>query len=594
MTRFLRRTLVLCLIPCSLSLPAHALPQGWTTDGGSKVDIPEGEAGSLSPDELATLVELLIEEAVEPDGPGMALALMLDGELIFAGARGMADLERSVACDVDTAFDMASVSKSVTAAAIAVLVEDGRVDPDARVHEYLPGLSETYRPVQVKDLIHHTGGVEDVEGSLALAGWGRGDPGTIEDALRVLSGLQHLRFEPGTAHIYSNGGYVLLAEIVRAVTGTSLPEFAREHFFEPLGMKSARFATGGGELVPGRALPYGLEEDAHVSQPLSARYGAGGLLCSVVDLAKWADALRTGHVIGADVRDRMRALGTLDDGTTVDYAFGLSRSREGGRELWSHGGSVPGGQSHLSFYPDEGLVIVAASNTLEEPNVGRMAADVAVYTLGPGEEPQGGLPSGMIFIPENQETPPESVGVDVDPGTLASYAGTYEMEDGFLLMVGSRDRQLLIGFDDEPTIEVFPLPDGGFLLPSANYEYHFGPEEDAVTMHVRRSVRTGEPLDVVGRRRRLVPLDEGAAAQLEGTYRSAELGAFYTVEWEDGELWLVHARHGRLLLGPMNADTYSLPGRALARLAFVREEGVVRGFELVAFSWAATSYFSRL
>ncbi len=580
-------------LPFSLALlllvfvsSSHAW-QGWTTKGGKTIDVPGDAKIALGADGIEAFVEELLAQRVAADGPGLALAIVLDGEIVYAGARGLADLERNVACAPDTPFDVASVSKSVTGAAIAALVEAGEVELDASVREYLPELSDTYAPVLVRHLVHHTGGVEDVQGTLALAGWRPDDPGTFADGLRVLSGLRHLRFEPGTQHRYSNGGYLLLAEVVGRAGGKPLPEWAAEHLFRQLGMTSATFATGTGKIVPGRALPYA---EGPRRARASHRYGAGGLLCSVVDLARWAEALRTGEVIGDAVARRVRERGRLDDGSSIDYAFGLSRDLHEGRERWSHGGSVPGGQSFLAFYPDEALSIVAASNTLEDPNVARLVGEVVLALLGPGEEvaaPEGG--PRTILITENQEAPEESRGVEVDPERVASCVGTYDLEDGLDVTFRARGAQLLIGFGaSEPTIPLFPLRSGAFLLPQPGWEFRFEPEEDRVTLHVRKSARTGKPQDFAGKRRSIEPLDDERAAELVGTYKSDELNAFYSIAWRDGELRLEHARHGSMLLTPLGNDAYSLPGRALALLTFL--DG---GFELQAYSWGATSFFSR-
>ena len=570
----------------------------WTTTSGESVTVPaDGEARvAVAPDDAAALVEAMLAERIDQAGPAFAIAIMRHGELVYAGARGMADLERGVRADEHTVFDVASVAKSVTGAAIATLAEAGDVDLDASVRDHLPELSPAYDPVQLRHLVHHTGGVEDVQGLLALAGWRPPDAGTFEDALRVLRGVGHLRFEPGAMHVYSNGGYVLLAEVVRRVTGRGFPAWVAEHLFEPVGMGSARLAEGDGALVARRALPYAGRAGALRLARGTTRYGAGGLLVSMVDLVRWADALRSGEGIGAAVAKRVRERGRLADGSELEYAFGLSRSFHDGREAWGHAGSAPGAQSYLVFFPEEELAIAAATNWIEGENPSRFAHELAAVLLGPGgAAPPASSGPRMILISDAQERPDEATGIQVDAERIAAFDGTYDMEDGLTILVGSEEDRLFIGFDSEPNIELFPIDPGSsdvFLLPQPAWEFHFEPESDRLTIHVRESSRTGEPLDIAGERQVFEALTEETARELVGVYESEELGAFYSVVWHEDALWLEHARHGRLPLTLAAEDRFTLPGRALARLDFVRAEAEVTGFRLEAYSWGAASFFA--
>lgn len=578
-----------------LLLTAIANAQGWKTDGGETIDTSTPSGARIVGDDPAEFIDALLKERVAADGPGLALAVMRDGELIYAGAAGLADLERGVPVTADTLFDTASVAKSVTAAAIAMLAEHEEFDLDSSVRDWLPELDPIYAPVRVRQLVHHTAGIEDVEGMLALKGWRREDAGTFDDAFGMLAGLQHLRFDPGSQHFYSNGGYMLLAKVVERVTGESLPAFAKAEFFDALELKSARLIQSARELVPNRALPYEVTGGETVLARKTSRYGAGGFVVSVVDLAAWADELRTGEVLGPAVVERMRERGRLATGETLSYAFGIGHEVEAGRQRWGHAGSEPGGQAYFAFYPEHGLSIAAASNTLEGENTSRIASEVVGLLLGPGEATVAGEGPRMMMIPDGQPAPPESVGVEVDADHIASFNGTYEMEDGFLLTVESEGEVLRIGFGEAPSIEIFPLASGRFIMPPANYEFSFEPQEGRATMHITEaSVRRSEPHDVVGSRIDLAPLTEETAAELVGIYRSAELNAYYNVAFVGGVLRLVHARHGELALQPSTEDSYNLPIGVLSQLNFRREAGVIVGFDLVAYSWGATSYFERL
>ncbi len=582
----------------SLLLVPAARAQGWTTSDGSTLAAPEGAMlGAV--DDPGALADALVEAALPPGGTGLALVVLRDGEPVYAVARGLADLEHGVPCDADTVFDMASLAKSVTAAAAATLVEEGTLALDARVRELLPELSEAYAPVRVEQLVHHTAGVEDEDGTLALAGWPERSQPSFADAVRLVGGLEHLRFAPGTRHEYTNGGYLLLAAAVERAADEPLPAWAARHLFAPLGMTSARLVAAPDELVPARAVGYALEDGRPVARTPTAHAGAGGFLCSVTDLARWGEALRlgqgrTGAGLGDRVAERMRTRGRLADGTQLDYAFGLGRSGTGERTCWAHAGTWPGGQSALAFWPEAGLVVAAASNSIEGGNVRALVDRVAELWLGPPARPEPSLAArGMVFIDEVQERPAASRAVAADPARLAALEGVWEMEDGITLLLAREGERLLVGLSSEPSIELFPLPGGTFVLASVGYELALDPDDRDV-LRLRRPAAGPRPAsEVAGRRWRPAPLDAAAAARIAGVYRSDALGASYAVAWRAGELWLEHPCHGVLRLRPAGTDAYTLAG-ALARLTLVRgADGSVAGFELEARSWGARARFTR-
>lgn len=588
----LSRALVLCLLA---SFPqATARAQGWSTAGGETLPVGAGAQLAGASDPAATLEALLAARA-PADGPAHALAVRLHGKPLFAGARGLADLEHGLACTPDAVFDMASLAKSVTAAAVLSLSERDRLDLDDPVRKHLPELAPAFDAVTLRHLLHHTAGIEDVDGLLALAGWRAHETASFADELGVLLGQQHLRFAPGTMHAYSNGGYVLLAEVVRRAGGEPLPAWARAHVFDPLGMKSARIASERGELVARRVEAYSGPATARRRHEPGASHGAGGFLCSVVDLAAWGQELAEGRVLGAPLVARLRERGALADGTPVDYAAGIVPTTIAGHAGFRHSGSLFGMQSSFAFFPEQGLVVAAATSDGDAAPPYALVEQVVELLLGaaPAAEPQPG--PRMRMIPEDQPAPEASRGVAVDPARLALYDGTYLMSEGPELTFRSAGTRLRLGFGGDPTIEVFPLPSGRFVLPPVGYEFSFEPERARVTMHVSAAASLrGEARELVGTRWTPAPLTDDERDARVGNYVSDELGSHYQVRADARGLTLVHARHGRMELAPRAPGVYSVEGRELDKLRFVLSEGRVVGFELEAVSWNAKAFFRRL
>ncbi len=173
--------------------------------------------------------------------PAVAVAVLHHGKVVYHRAAGYADLERRVRATLDTRFDWASVAKQFTGFAVAQLSEAGALSPDDPAGRFLPELDLSGASVTLEQLLHHTSGLEDSDGLLALAGWEPGDAVSDQDVLGVLLRQRHLRWAPGEREGYGNGGYALLAEIVARVSGKSFPAYADSAIFRRLGMTASSF-----------------------------------------------------------------------------------------------------------------------------------------------------------------------------------------------------------------------------------------------------------------------------------------------------------------------------------------------------------------
>jgi CubicO group peptidase (beta-lactamase class C family) len=248
-----------------------------------------------------------------------------------------------VACAVDpgrggptttTLVYMASLAKQVTAACAALLVRDGVLDLDAPVASVLPGLPPWSRQVRIRHLVHHTGG-------LPLDGV----TGPDRTTAAVLADARDLDFTPGTRYSYSNVGYVWLAEAVGAAAGEPLPDFARRRVFAPLGMADTLFWAGPDPRPPGAA-----PLDPPRPAPLSI--GDGGLWSTAADMLRWAGGL-TGDRLG--ITALVQTPGALDDGTPLNYAWGMGVRSYGGHPAYRHGGAYADVRTMLVRVPERGL-----------------------------------------------------------------------------------------------------------------------------------------------------------------------------------------------------------------------------------------------
>ena len=212
--RFPFRALALCLLLST----APALPADTADDLPSRVD--------------------QIFSGFGKDTPGCALAVVRDGGIAYSKGYGMASLEHGVPITPQTVFDIGSTAKQVTAAAVLLLAQDGKLSLDDDVRKHIPEIPDYGTPVTLRHLLHHTSGIRDYIALLQLGGVNFEDVATDADGLAAIARQKNLDFSPGDEHSYSNSGYFLLSLIVERASGKTLRDFAQERIFTPLGMTS--------------------------------------------------------------------------------------------------------------------------------------------------------------------------------------------------------------------------------------------------------------------------------------------------------------------------------------------------------------------
>jgi CubicO group peptidase (beta-lactamase class C family) len=269
------------------------------------------------------------------------------GDVVWAGAGGLADLVAGVPITTATRFEMASVAKQFTATAILLLQRDGKLSLADPVATHVDGLPAWGRTVTLDQLMHHTARVPDYWTVLDDDGIGFSDPA---DHARILDAIRRLpRLEPGNGYSYSNSNYVLLAEVVNRVSGTPLPTFLDERVFAPLGLDM--------ELTPNLvAADVALSYDANdqFQPPAWSAYGAIGIVTTPSELARWGDQYRAGDIIQDDF-----AVGASDQGTGEYYAAGMDIEVDG--DL-NHNGRFGGYVSTFTVSADRETTIVVMCN----------------------------------------------------------------------------------------------------------------------------------------------------------------------------------------------------------------------------------------
>ena len=293
-----------------------------------------------------------------------AVLVARDGRTLFEGAYGLADRERNVSNTPQTLFRVGSMNKMLTAVATLQLVQAGTLRLDAPLGTYLTDYPNTdvASKVTPHHLLTHTGGTGDIFGPEFAAN--RTALRTTADYLR-LYGTRGLQFTPGTQHVYSNYGFLLLGAIIERIGGTNYYDHIAARVLAPAGMTATGSAPED-SLVPGRSVGYTrqLVPGTLASNAPTLPYRgtpAGGGYSTVGDFARFAVALRERRLLDA-THTALLVDGKVSVAPSLRYAYGFMDRVVGGRRFVGHGGGAPGMNGDLAFEPDGGYVVVVLSN----------------------------------------------------------------------------------------------------------------------------------------------------------------------------------------------------------------------------------------
>jgi len=352
-------------------------------------------------------------EYARAGSPGCASGLVADGRLVWSHGYGLASLEQEVPNRPATIFDLGSTSKQVTAAAVALLVRDGKLALDDDVRKLVPEVPDYGRVITLRHLLTHTSGLRDYTDLLSMQGRREEDVTTVADALRTIALQRGLNFEPGTEFRYCNTGFFLASIVVERASGRSLRAFAAERIFAPLGMTHTLFMDDHTLVVPGRATAYEPRDGGGFRLAMSdwEQTGDGGVQSSVEEMALWAAALDAGRIGGRALTDLLETPGRLKDGTPLGYGLGLFLDTHRGLRLVQHAGAWAGFRAMLLRVPERRLAVVTLCN------VG--SADTSRLSLAV-------LDAALDARPSPPAPPPPAVAVE--PARLETLAGLYVNE----------------------------------------------------------------------------------------------------------------------------------------------------------------------
>ena len=320
------------------------------------------------PNLRADKVDDYVREQMEKQHiPGLALAVVKDGKVEKSAAYGLANVELNVPTKVDTIFQIQSITKTFTASAIMMLVEEGKVGLDDKITKYLSDLPASWSDITVRHLLTHTSGIKDYINEPTVNMRLEIRPQGVIESMRNLP----LNFKTGEKYAYCNTGYHLLGMIIRKVTDKRWDEFVQERILDPLGMKDTRVISWS-DIITNRASGYvwnndtGKLENGNYIAITILGYAGGGIRSTVLDLAKWDAALYGEKILKGKTLEQMWTPAKLNDGSLSNYGFGWATTNLHGHRVVSHTGShMTGFRTALVRFVDDKLTVIVFTNQRE-------------------------------------------------------------------------------------------------------------------------------------------------------------------------------------------------------------------------------------
>jgi CubicO group peptidase (beta-lactamase class C family) len=531
-------------------------------------------------DSLRIKVDALFSRYDKPDSPGAAVAIVKGKEVIYVKGYGSSNLEYNIPLTKSTVFNLASVSKHITAYCIFLLESEGKLSIEDDIRNYLPELPDFGKVIKIKHLLHQTSGLRDPYGLMYLRGWNPLDVLKNTDVMRLLNRQKELNNDPGSSYMYSSSNYIVLSEIINKVSGKSLSDWAKENIFDPLGMKNTIYneATDA-NVVKNRADAYNFSSKGGILNysHLSSLVGTGGIYTSAEDIALWLINIFDPKVGTSETVKRLFQLEKMNDGNIHPYACGLIKNiNYNGYIFYTHDGQIGGYKTYIALFPDDQLGIVVMSN-LFSFSPWPIIKEISGYCISelwakPLEETQKKT--------EKLEIKPD---MNINKSVYDDYVGKYIIEQMNLAFeIIKENEKLFIQGTSIGRRELYPETESIFNISG---------DVGNVTFK-RNQENSVEELILNSRGREIIcsRIDGESSSEIIkpeeiqdycGIYRSDEIDVTIEIEYSNNQFIAKHIMYGDMKLTPVSSEVWEGPKFFINTLKFIKgEDDKILGFRL--------------
>jgi len=328
---------------------------------------------------LARRIDSDVQTVLQRTGtPGATLAIYRDGVAVYRHAYGLSDREHKTPATLSTHYEIGSITKQFTAAAILQLQAAGKLDIDAPLATYVPDAPHS-KEVTLKQLLSHTSGMPEYLDGPDVEAWAV-KPATFDQIIARIKD-KPLDFPPGSRWSYSNSGYALLGRVIELVSHESYEQYVKTHLLAVAGMTHT-YTVAEESSIPGMAKGYRHADGKLEAAPTihdTVGWAAGNLVSTVDELERWNVALKSGKIVSpADY-----ALMTTPAPGSTDYGLGLFIDTLDEQPRIGHTGGSFGFTSSNQYFPKQGIQVIAFTNSGDNPEPGQMLVTAAFEAMYP-------------------------------------------------------------------------------------------------------------------------------------------------------------------------------------------------------------------
>ncbi len=358
--------------------------------------------GNMHPTEAVNL-EHRLDSLVKTDldsvrVAGIAVAVFKGNDPILLKSYGFADLEWSVKLPVDASFEIGSVTKQFTGAAILQLMEQNKLGLEDELTKYIK-FNTQRKKVTIRQLLSHTSGIKGYTELPEFENFSKLK--FPKDSLLRIVEKNPFDFDPGEALIYNNTGFFMLGLIIEKISGLSYEAYVKKNLFDPAGMANSYYCSES-KVIKNRAHGYDMGDKTLIRAGYLDHtwpYAAGSLCSTVEDLVAWNQALHHGKILNEVSYAEFLKVVQLNDGSSTHYAKGITVADYWGIPMISHGGGINGFLSENRYFPKEDISIVVLVNTTGPVSPHNLADHLSNWILNPSEKsnnPFSGQLSGYL------------------------------------------------------------------------------------------------------------------------------------------------------------------------------------------------------
>ncbi len=306
---------------------------------------------------------------VEENEPGFSVAVFKGNDILFENTYGSSNLDYNIPITSKTVFDIGSIAKQFTAAAILLLEQEGKLSLKDPAYKYIDKLPRYKKGnPTIEHLLNQTSGIKEVDHYFGVIDLRFRDYITQSQVMNIITKVEQLRFKPGAHFYYTNANYIVLASIIEKVTGERYSDYLQKNILDPLKMGNTIFNNDVYKIVKNRAIGYTEEEgEIYKTHFHSIVYdGDGQILTNPRDMFKWHQNLKNAVIGSPELWKKMHTKAKLNNGTSIDFGLGVEFETYNGFEAFGFDGmSVGGFVSKYLYFPKLDVAFFTTQNTFD-------------------------------------------------------------------------------------------------------------------------------------------------------------------------------------------------------------------------------------